>query len=487
MSERDAFPTSVVDLDESALFFAEKLRETGVWDDMLPTNVGAFIQRIFAGAAVGHQHGIHTAARNAFFGTAQRDSSIYALTRGHGVFMERRAGASVTVRMRNGYPNTMFVPPFSQHVVDSTPFYNPAQYYVVSGQTSDIILTQGVIKTKTFDLDAIPNLDLFEFLLGEPGFNVSTDLYVTTTDKNTGNQRTWEPTERGLYEYTADDYVYFHSTTASGDVSLIFGTGEYGAKLPTKTTLTIRYVVNEGTKHNAKLPGIRTSYIASPMIQGETLETTSGGADPKTAAYYRTYAPVLYRAKDKWISVEEIAAGIRKYPGVADCAVLGQRDIAPEDKTWMNTIRVCVLPENTDNWGGSNPNPKSASWQQFVTWLQPKLHGSLEVQAWNPSQVLVKVQVQIAFFSWAAPNVENLMQQIEERIYALFKKRHGILKRRVSKSDIEKACRLPTGEVDYIEVLSPIERSIVLEDPTSYCVLAEKPLLIPVISERVDE
>uniref|UniRef100_A0AB39CDV9 Baseplate wedge subunit n=1 Tax=Pseudomonas phage HRDY3 TaxID=3236930 RepID=A0AB39CDV9_9VIRU len=485
MSERDQFPTAVVDLDEAALYFADKLKETGVWDDMNPTNVGAFIQRIFAGSAVGHQHAILTAARNAFFQTANRDTSIYALTRGHGVFMERRNGASATCRMRNGYNTTMFVAPFSQHVVNNIPFYNPSQYYVVSGQTTDVILTQGTIKTKTFDLDAIDELTLYEFLLEEPGFNVARELYVYTTDKNTGNTRNWEETEKGLYEYTADDYVYFHSTTASGDVSLVFGTGEYGARLPKKATLTVRYVTNEGTKHNALLPGIRCNYIAQPMIQGETLETTAGGADPKDAAYYRTYAPVLYRAKEKWISKEDIEAGIRKYPGVADCVVLGQRDIAPEDKTWMNTIRICVLPRNTDTWGGANPNPKSASWQTFVKWLQPKLHQAYEIQAWNPTQVFVKVQVQVAFYAWAAPNVDQLMQTIEERIYKLFQKRQGILKRRVSKSDIEKACRIEG--VDYIEVLSPIERSIILDDPTSYCVLAEKPLIIPSISERVDE
>jgi len=365
------------------------------------------------------------------------------------------------------------------------PFYNPTQYYVISGQETETILSQGTVKTKTFDLDTIDNLDLYEFLLGEPGFNVSAELYVYTTDKNTGNTRNWEETQKGMYEYTADDFVYFHSTTANGDVSLIFGTGEYGARLPRKTTLTIRYVTNEGTKHNEILSGVRTTFVAQPMIQGETTETTEGGADPKPASFYRQYAPVLYRAKDKLISHEDIAAAVKLYPGVADCAVLGQRDIAPEDKTWMNTIRICVLPRNTPTWGGANPNPKSASWQNFIKWLGPKLHGNLEVQAWNPTQVFVKVQVQIAFFAYAAADIDKLVQTIEERIYKLFEKRHGILKRRVSKSDIEKACRI--DGVDYIEVLSPTERSIILDDPTSYCVLAEKPLIIPSISERNDE
>ncbi|AFH14763.1 putative base plate wedget subunit protein [Pseudomonas phage Lu11] len=485
MTDRFDFPTSITDIDEAVGFFREKLKETGTWDDMLPTNVGAFITRIFGGMSVSHQHSILMGARNAYFKTANRDSSVYALTRGQGVFIERRNGASATVRMRNGANSAVFVAPYRQHFVDKVPFYNPQQYYVIAGETQDVILTQGLVKTKTFDLDTITNLQLHEFLLDEPGFNVSNDLYVYTTDKNTGNTQLWEATDRGMFEHTADDRVYYHMTTANGDASLVFGTGEYGARLPARATMTVRYVVNEGTRHNSMLPGVRSVYSENPLIQGETLETTAGGADPKEASFYRQYSPVLYRSRDKWISQEEIKAGVRSYPGVADCAVLGQRDIAPDDKTWMNTIRICVLPVNTDTWGGGDINPKSASWQQFLKWLMPHLHGSIEVQTWNPTKVFIKVHVAVALFEWAANDSDKIKQTINENILKLFRKRPDILNRRVSRSDIEKACRV--NGVDYIEVLSPLERSIVLNDPTSYCVLAETPLIDITLSERVDE
>ncbi|MND37649.1 hypothetical protein D3C80_283400 [compost metagenome] len=485
MTDRFDFPTSITDIDEAVGFFREKLKETGTWDDMLPTNVGAFITRIFGGMSVSHQHSILTGARNAYFKTANRDSSVYALTRGQGVFIERRNGAAATVRMRNGANSAVFVAPYRQHFVDKTPFYNPQQYYVIAGETQDVILTQGLVKTKTFDLDTITNLQLYEFMLDEPGFNVSNDLYVYTTDKNTGNTQLWESTDRGMYEHTADDRVYYHMTTANGDASLVFGTGEYGARLPARATLTVRYVVNEGTRHNGILPGVRSVYSENPLIQGETLETTAGGADPKEASFYRQYSPVLFRSREKWISQEEIKAGVRSYPGVADCAVLGQRDIAPDDKTWMNTIRICVLPVNTDTWGGGDINPKSASWQQFLKWLMPHLHGSIEVQTWNPTKVFIKVHVAVALFDWAANDSDKIQQTINENILKLFRKRPDILNRRVSRSDIEKACRV--NGVDYIEVLSPLERSIVLNDPTSYCVLAETPLIDITLSERVDE
>lgn len=486
MTDRNTFPIAVTDLDEAAQFFVEKLREEGVWEDMLPTNVGSFLQRIYAGMAIGHQHSILTTARNAYMNTAKRDTAIFAIARGQGTYIERRTSAGTTATMNNGYPTTTFVPPYSQHRVGNVRFYNPAQYFVVSGASSDVQLLQGEVRTKTFDLDGITKLDLYEFLLSEPGFNVTRDLLVYTTDKNTGNVTTWSAAENGMFEYTNDDRVFFHSTTATGDVSLVFGDGEFGKQLPRKSTLTVRYIVSEGTKHNAILPGVKTVYTDMPMIAGETKETTSGGADPKDATYYRRYSPVAFRAKTKKISKEDIEGAIRGYPGVADCAVLGQRDIAPDDKTWMNTTRVCILPLNTDDWGGGgNPNPKSASWQNFLTWLMPQLHDRLEVQTWNPTKVYVNVNVLVAIFDWATDKSTEIKQTIQENIYKLFLKRQGVLKRRISKSDIEKACRIEG--VDYIEVISPTERSIVLDDPTSYCVLTKAPQIDLVISERFDE
>jgi hypothetical protein len=485
MTDRDTFPIAITDIDEAAQYFAEKLKEEGTWDDMLPTNVGSFIQRIYAGMAVGHQHTLLMTARNAYLKTAKRDSAIFAITRDLGVYVERSTSAGTTAVMTNGYPSTMFVTPYSQHRVGNVKFYNPTQYFVISGMTQTVDLLQGEVRTKEFDLDAILNLSLHEFLLEEPGFNVTRDLLVYTTDKNTGNVTNWNAVDNGMFEYAADDRIYFHNTTASGDVSLTFGDGEYGQQLPKKSTLTIRYIYSEGSKHNAILPGVKTVYNDYPMVAGETTDTTTGGADPKDATYYRQYAPVAYRSKKKKISKEEIEGAIRGYPGVADCVVLGQRDIAPEDKTWMNTMRVCILPINTDSWGGANPNPKSASWQNFLAWLEPQLHDRLETQTWNATKVFVFVHVNIAIFEWAADKADSIRNTVNENILKLFMKRAGILKRRVSKSDIEKACRI--DGVDYIEVISPTERSVVLGDPTSYCVLSEAPLIDMVISERVDE
>ncbi len=474
------FPITVLSFDEAVAEFERMLLEDGTWVDMNPTNVGSFIKRMVAGVGVSHQYNIYSAARQAFYQTATRDSSIYALSRSQGLKIQRMGSSVTTSRMYNGYSYAVVVAPYSEHRIGSVRFYNKRQYTLPAGTSLDVVLTQGVVKEKTFVAQSFR-----EILLNEPGFFVTDDILITVTDNSSGTQYTFDEANGGLYEYTGNDRVYFESTTASGDVSFIFGDGEFGAALPLNATVGVRYVITEGDVHNGIMPGAKVVYSQLPLIQGQTVETSAGGAAQKSAQFYKQFGPHLYRARKKLISPEEIRAAVNEYPGVADCVVLGQRQIAPEDKTWMNTMRICVLPSNTDSWGGANPNPKSGSWQNFLTWLTPQLHSLAEVQTWNATKAFVEVEVVVAVHSRASARIAQMRTQMQENILRLFRKRPGILKRRITKSDIEDACRM--DGVDYIEVLSPLENSVVLDDPTQYCVLLNSPVVNIVISEREEE
>src|SRR5690606_17756205 len=457
MNKRIDFPITVLDFDEAARVFSERLLEEGAWADLHPTNVGSFIRRMVAGTYVAHQQSIMNAARQPFYHTANRDSSIYAIVRSQGIKIPRKTSAAVVVRLHNNSGSARVVAPYSEHRIGNVIAYNKQQYVISSGATVEVTLTQGEVKRKDFDLDLIPTA-YREFLLGEPGFSVTSDLYVYVRDKATGTVYAYAEADSALYEYGGEDRVYFETTTATGDVSFIFGDGEYGAALPKNAILSVRYVLTNGQLSNGIMPGAKVTYSALPTISGETVETSAGGAEQKTAAHYKHVGSRLARAQTRAISPSDIRSRIIDYPGVADCAVLGQRDIAPDDKTWMNTVRICVLPLASDSWGGANPNPKSGAWQNFLDYITPFLHDRLEIQTWNPVKVFVSVNVSIAVHEWAADRIDEVRTQINENILRLFRKRAGVLKRRVTKSDIEKACRV--DGVDYIEVLSPEENSV---------------------------
>lgn len=474
------FSRIVVDFDDAVKEMHRELTERGSWIDTLPTNVGETIISMIGGSVAASQHLGIMSMRNAFLSTAVRDSSIYAIVRQQGTYISRRISASTTVRLKNAYPQAMFVPQYSAFDIGGIKYYNPTQLVFTAGQEMDVELTQGEVKTQLYDLDSTP-VDFLEFFLGQPDFVVTADLLLFTTDKVSGTTRVWDRADGGLFKYDGDDFVYFESTTAKGDVSFIFGDGEYGARLPRNSVLTARYVVSQGETANGMQSGVRSRSIQYPLLAGQTVAPTLGGGNVKSSSYYKTFGPLMFRAREKAISATEIRAKIVDYPGVADCVVLGQRDIAPQDRTWMNTMRVCILPEQLDSWGGANPNPKSGSWTNFVNWLQPQIHSMIEIETCNAVKVLVDVRVLVAVLSTADP--EAIKLKCNEAILKLFQKRAGILKRRLSKSDIRDACKM--DGVDYVEVESfNGEESIVLTDPTSYVALSGVPTINVVYTER---
>jgi hypothetical protein len=474
------FTRTVVDFEDAVKEIHRELTERGSWIDTLPTNVGETIISMIGGSVAASQHLGIMSMRNAFLSTAVRDSSIYAIVRQQGTHISRRISSSTTVRLKNSYQEALFIPMYSSFDIGGVKYYNSTQLVFTAGQEMDIELTQGEVKTQLYDLDTVAP-DFLEFFLNQPDFVVTDDLFVFTTDKVSGTTRVWDKADGGLFKFDGDDYVYFGSTTAKGDVSFIFGDGEYGAKLPRNSVLTVRYVVSQGESANGMLAGVRARSIQYPQLSGQTIAPTTGGANVKSSAYYKRFGPLMFRARDKAISADEIRAKIADYPGVADCCVLGQRDIAPQDRTWMNTMRICILPEQLDSWGGANPNPKSASWTNFCKWLQPQIHAMIEIDTCNPVKVMVAVRVLVAVLSTADPDAIKL--KCNEAILKLFQKRPGILKRRLSKSDIRDACKI--DGVDYVEVESfNGEESIVLTDPTSYVALQGTPVINVVYTER---
>lgn len=477
-------PISNVTPDFQVLYDAlrRKLEQKKTWVDMLPTSVGSTVLDLFAGSHVGNQLYLDIAFREAFLPTAVRDSSIFAGTRMLGVEIARKTCASCVIEVANHATRTKFIPPYTQFELNGRMFFNREQYMVPPGSSiSNVDLFSGQVKEKQFDLSLYNDLALKEFFLGEPGFVVSAaDLLVYTENADTGNITIWEPTDKAIFEHHGEETVYFESTPRDGDVSLFFGDGDNGKLLDSGSTLTVRYVVTDGSAGNNGLPGIKVRVVGDSELKGETITSIAGGANEKSALYYKMFAPNMSRTKRRAISGSDIRSTIMGYPGVADCSIMGQRDIAPSDPRWMNMLRVCVLPEEENTFGGANPNPKSARWRSFVDWLQERLHDAYEIQTWNPTKVYVQVRVKIAIQPSAKPGEIRVVAM--ENILKLFQKKPGLLGRRLSQSDVSNAVKKIEG-VDYVEVISPVEE-ITMPDNNHYTVLDGNPILDVVYSER---
>lgn len=470
--------------DFQQLFDALRLRleQNPSWRDTLPTSLGTTILDLFAGSAVSNQYYLDVNLREAFLPTAVRDSSIFSGTRMLGVSIARKVCASLTVELTNYGLTTAYIPMRTMFDVGGVRAFTRAQYVIPPGQTiSTVDMYIGEPKEKTFRLDSIANLALKEFYLGVPGFVVSSaDLTVFTRNINSGQVTEWASTDKAIFEHTPDDFVYYESTGRDGDVSLFFGDGTFGRRLSQDQDLVVQYVETNGAEGNKGLPGISVRSLSNTDVKGVTLTAIAGGADEKNALYYKMFSSNMHRTKRRSISKPDIRGTMMGYPGIADVSLFGQRDIAPNDDRWKNMIRMCVLPENQDDLGGANPNPKSAAWEQLKEFILPQLHGLMEIQTWNPQKLFVRVRARVALKPSAVEGEVKIAAL--EAILKLFQKKPGILGRRLSQSDISDALRKIVG-VDYVVIESPIEE-IIPSDATYYVVLDGIPEILTFYSER---
>lgn len=457
---------------------SKKLAVRGTWKDMLPTSVGTTILDMFAGCGVTDQYYIEMALREAFLALARRDSSIFAGVRWLGVNIRRNTPAGITVNLVNVYKETKYIPPYSQFTLDSETYFNREQIEIVGGESLDTYLYQGTVKNTSFDLDTFVDLRNVIINLGSSGFQAS-DILVFTEDKVTGNSTVWSDTEDSLWEFGATDRIYYVDSTPSGDVAFTFGDGEFGAVLPSSSYLKVRYVENKGAAANNSVSGLSGYCLPFPNIKATSVSQASGGANRKDAVYYKLFGNRMFRSGKRKISGSDIVSELQAIPGIADAKVLGQRDIAPNDPSWMNVMRIVALPENTDTFGGANPNPQSAAWENIVSLLEDKIHDMLVIQRWNPEKVYVNVRIRIAIHQQAVP--EEIRLTVTERILALFEKKPGILGRRLALDDLRGACKV--DGVDYVQIISPVE-DIIPDAPHRYCVLDGLPDLNVVFSER---
>ncbi len=476
-------PISQVVVDEHKILneLRRILSTEGTWKDLMPTNVGSTILKIASGATTVNQHYILTALREAFLGTAVRDSSIFEGVRSLGVHISRKVPASTTAQLQNNLTTTKFISPYSEFAVGNESFYNLDQVVIGAngGTYSGLNLYQGEVLTFEFDTDTLLASVLPTLKLNVPGFVISDiDMTVWTEDKVSGEVLVWTKSEVGLFELGPTDRNYFEFTTGNGDVAFSFGNGEFGARLPNNAVLYIRAIQTKGSIVSG-IAGERVRLVESPEVAGWTMTAITPGGDQKPALYYKQFGPVMFRSRRKAISATEVRAHIMAYPGVADCQLFFQRDIAPNDPAWQNVMRVCILPDKADTFGGANPNPQSAAWSAFTDWLQERIHHLGQIQPWNPTKLYRKVNVLVAVNRDV--DREEIRILATERLLKLFQRKPGILGMRLSRSDIENACRI--AGVDYIEVMQPTDETIP-PDRSYYVVLDGLPNIEVIYSER---
>lgn len=435
-----------------------KFRESYVWSDRDKSRIAMYVTDALAGTCESNQAAIAFALREAFIRKARRESSVIAGARFLGVPIPRKKGSNVTVLLRNNDTTSKSIPRKTLFKIGSADFYNPESFILPAKEARSIDLRQGTQGTKTVDLNTI-DLDFPEIKLGIPGYGVtSEDMIVYSRNKSSGVKTYYKPLDGTLFEASTPDLIYVDNTDDSGDCSLIFGNGVFGARLPQNGQLVIEYVTTLGSAGNSGSVGQRVSCISDSTLVGITETTIDGGDDQQDPDVIKMYAPYIYEAHKAWVRPDHWIGNIRNYPDVADVVIQSQRDIDPEDPSLMNMVRICVLPKNSSSWGGSNPNPKSAQWSTFIAFVREHVLDNIRIQKYNPEKILTDIDVVVYIFEGESRSTWK--DRITSDISEFFRRKPGMLGRKLESSDLEDICKLDSegvrrSAIDYVRVLSP--------------------------------
>jgi hypothetical protein len=436
-----------------------KFSEEAPWQDKLNSSLGTFLIDIMAGLYTNAGANMDIAQLESYLITARRDTSIYALARTLGVKLNRRTSPRATTRLTNNSMSRVSIAAYSNFNIAGRNFYNRESIIFAVRETKTLTLYQGNVRVKVIDL-SLRNLSVPEILLEEPGFVVSTeDIKVGTKNTSTGVYTDWEEHDSSIFELAPSSTRYIETTTGDGDASFLFGDGTFGRQLIPDETLEIQYIVTEGQKGNFGTTGTQASYVENDQVTGNTTEAIGGGTFPKSATFYKHYAPYVYQSRKRLVRPRDYSGNIMLYPGVADAVVQSQRDIAPNDPTWMNVVRVCVLPANSATWGGDNPNPTSSLWKDFKFWIQELVGPHITVQSYNPKKILVDLSVEVSIEEHM--DLQEVKDSMRTALVDLFQRRPGMLGKRLSLSDVSHVCKVnPVSKrqregIDYVQILSP--------------------------------
>ena len=444
--------------EEFAQDFLARINKSSYWTDAQVSSLTALLADALGDIGVTNSYANLIAAREAFSRLARRNTSVLANARYLGVDIGRKSVSTVTASVAN-------LSSVKQSYDKYTPFtignFNALLAEVTQWEPGEVKNVDFIIAEMFTFSQVVPNtVDYMTVRLGTENFQLTDDLRVWF-EHPTGTRIEFMRFDKCLFEAYADQQIFLDVTTDAGDVEIQFGGEQWGSQPPAGYTMKVQGIKALGASGNTDSIGLKVQCLSNSQLQGKTVTACLGGSDETPVDYYRNYSPIVGRSRKKLIRRDEWKAACALYPDVADVVVQGQAEIAPNDREWQGVVRIAILPRNTSTWGGINPNPSSAQWTKFLNWLA-QYHSPLDVQSWNPDKLQIDCTLDVALYADAPGTRESNQAVLEASVLELFKRRPGMLGKRLALSDI-----MDRVLYDWTDVDQPVRRSVV-----DYCNIA---------------
>jgi hypothetical protein len=237
-----------------------------------------------------------------------------------------------------------------------------------SNGTYDFITTESTTYTSSNNSYTVNNLLIFEGSYFQDSFvkddniesqrfvlsnqNIFTDsIYVSVVENNdTANPIIFSRAET-LYQLDGTSKVFFLQGCENNQYEIVFGDGLFGRTPLNGATITVSYVVTNGTDGN----GIGDFTLSDDLSQSGTRATTSditinvssqNGANQESIETVRYNAPRYFATQQRAVSSDDYASLIKAQFGgqIEDVIIYGGQELEPKQ---YGTVVVCLKPKNS--------------------------------------------------------------------------------------------------------------------------------------------
>lgn len=431
------------------LQFQNALEQEDAWRDVLTAGSGQAILRFIASAMSMVIYAQERTLQELFIDTARMGSAILASTRSRGVHIARRTPAEVTVALTRNGLDYLVVPRLSVFIINGMEFFNREPAIFQSNVTTPVNVTlyQGRLLTDTYQASGAP-WAVYE--IGSGDWTISdTDVFL-----NVGGQD-WSLTEDGLYNVGANARTAYTNTFPNGNVEIVTGNGTYGQLPSTGTSITVTYVSTLGATFSNTATGLVVTARDIDGLAGLTTTPITGGREPPTNRFYKANAPYIAARRKRAVTKADYVAAILEYPtiDILDVAVLGQRDIDPDSKAWMNAFKVSVLTAKS----ATGAPMTTAQWSAFASYLSSQGIFQITAVREDPVSIPLDIDIQIGVAQKVA--IEQTKSAAIELLNQAYAPRRGALGSNFYSDDISALLRSKLdpairGQINWIKVNS---------------------------------
>lgn len=434
------------DFDDIAQQIRDGLQGKASWTALLPTDTASILIEAIAATGTFLQNGIQHTLEERFSDTAKLDSTLRAMARTQSVRLTRKKPGVVTVRLQTATGNPQVViPRYSQFTTVKEKLFNRTSIVVpANGGFIDVPLYEGVVYS---DVVTGTGQGLQTIWVEVPGFVIADEdvlVNVNGVDLTVVQDALWH---YPVLEGSLSSNVVWDRTLETGELELLFGTSQFGYQPAQNDIITVTYIVCKGSLSNdPNFTGYPVQLPSNPSLIGSALSALQSGSDETPAENYRS-AGRMFAAYGRAVSMSDHDAIALNYGDIVDAHFLGQRDIAPTVKEYMNVVHAYLLKSDSTQL-------TNTEFDTFLEWLHPK-SGSLEFI--KITMIPVNVTVTANIFIRSSGDIVEVKTLAEQALTSLFTPSFGYIGRNIYKSDIYDALHDCSPYIDYVQLISPTE------------------------------